>query len=73
MQPMLQPMILRGNTYEVKVINDYLNQQRQTCIDVFNDFMRDAVDKGNFKYKINRAILQQVPPLQGIFFKQTYF
>jgi len=61
-------MILRGNTYEVKIINDYLNQQRQTCLDVFNDFMRDVVDKGNFKYKINRAILQQVPPLQGTFF-----
>jgi len=71
-QPMLQPMLLRGNTYEVKVINDYLNSQRQTCVDLYNDFMRDVVDKGDFKYRFNRSILQNVPPLQGFLSSSTF-
>mmetsp|Transcript_23903 Transcript_23903/g.20871 ORF Transcript_23903/g.20871 Transcript_23903/m.20871 type:complete len:81 (+) Transcript_23903:1181-1423(+) len=55
--------VFRGNKYEVKVLRDYLLGKKKTAKDLFNDFLTDEVDKGNFKYKIHKSILNFSPPV----------
>jgi len=59
-QPFHTNGVFRGNRAEEKILSDYLASKGQTCVDLFQDFLREFVDKGNFKYKINRSIMHNV-------------